>query len=53
MKNVIQSILTILFPFRELNDRPSVFIQYTWLDKVMNNTQVKDYLWTPPYENSY
>ena len=46
MKNTINTILSILFPFRELKDRPSVFIQDTWLDKVMRPTQVKDYLWT-------
>jgi hypothetical protein len=50
MKNLIHSVLSILFPFRELNDRPSVFVQQTWLDKAMNPTQVKDYLWTPSYD---
>jgi hypothetical protein len=47
MKKTITTILSILFPFREYNDRPSVFIQSTWLEKVMTSPQVKDYLWTP------
>jgi hypothetical protein len=51
MKNLIQSILSVLFPFQELNDRASVFVQQTWLDKMMTSPQVKDYLWTPPYDN--
>ena len=46
MKQYITTILSILFPFREYNDRPSVFIQSTWLEKVMTSPQVKDYLWT-------
>ena len=46
MKSTITTILSILFPFREYNDRPSVFIQSTWLEKVMTSPQVKDYLWT-------
>jgi hypothetical protein len=45
MKKTINTILSILFPFRELNDRPSVFIQSTWLEKVMTTPQLKDYLW--------
>jgi hypothetical protein len=47
MKNIVLNILTILFPFKELNERPSVFIQDTWLEKIMRPTQVKDYLWRP------
>jgi len=47
MKSTINTILSFLFPFREYNDRPSVFIQSTWLEKVMTTPQVKDYLWTP------
>ena len=46
MKQHINTILSILFPFQELNDRPSVFIQQSWLEKVMTSPQVKDYLWT-------
>jgi hypothetical protein len=50
MKQVIQTInnlLSTLFPVEKLDSRPSVFIQDTWLDKVMQPTQVKDYLWHP------
>jgi hypothetical protein len=47
MKKTINSILSILFPFKEHNCRMSVFIQETWLEKIMRPTQVKDYLWTP------
>ena len=43
--NTVKEILNFLFPFEELNDRPSVFIQDGWLDKVMQPTQIKDYLW--------
>lgn len=35
----------MLFPFRELNDKPSVFIQETWLEKHTRPLQVKEYLW--------
>ena len=52
MKKTIQSILSVLFPFREINDRTSVFVQQTWLEKMMNSPQVKDYLWTPSYDKS-
>lgn len=45
MKKTITTILSILFPFREYNDRPSVFVQSTWLEKVMTSPQLKDYLW--------
>ena len=41
------NVLAKLFPFEDLNDRPSVFIQQTWIEKVMNKSQVKDYLWHP------
>jgi hypothetical protein len=47
MKTVIHTILSILFPFKDLPSRPSIFIQETWLEKTMRPTQVKDYLWTP------
>jgi hypothetical protein len=47
VKSSINTILTLFFPFKELNARPSVFIQSTWLDKVMTSPQLKDYLWTP------
>jgi hypothetical protein len=47
MKKTINTILSILFPFRELNDRPSVFFQDTWLERAMYPTQIKDHLWTP------
>ena len=39
------NVLTKLFPFEPFDDRPSVFIQQTWIEKVMNKSQVKDYLW--------
>jgi hypothetical protein len=47
MKTVINHILTYLFPHQEPVGRPSVFIQETWLEKIMRPAQVKDYLWTP------
>jgi hypothetical protein len=47
MKQLINNILTYLFPFKELHDRPSVFIGQTWLEKNMDPLHVKDYLWTP------
>ena len=47
MKTVINQILTYLFPHQEPVGRPAVFIQETWLEKIMRPTQVKDYLWTP------
>lgn len=47
IKTIISRVLTILFPFKELNDRPSVFVQNSWIEKVMMPTQVKDYLWVP------
>ncbi len=46
MKKTINTILSILFPFQELNDRPSVFIQQSWLEKTLTSPQLKDYLWT-------
>ncbi len=45
MKKTINTILSILFPFQELNDRPSVFIQQSWLEKTLTSPQLKDYLW--------
>lgn len=52
MKNTIINILSILFPFQENNTRVSVFIQETWLEKVMRPTQVKDYTWHGEAKNS-
>ena len=45
MKQHINTILTFLFPFEEPTSRTSVFIQETWLEKIMRPTQMKDYLW--------
>jgi len=45
MKNVINNILSILFPFNDKPSRSSIFIQETWLEKAMRPTQIKDYLW--------
>jgi hypothetical protein len=45
MKKTINTILSILFPFQELNDRPSVFVQQSWLEKLLTSPQLKDYLW--------
>jgi len=47
MKTVINQILTFMWPHRDPIGRPSVFIQESWLEKIMRPTQVKDYLWTP------
>jgi hypothetical protein len=47
MKNIITNILSILFPFEEPAGRVSVFMQDTWIERIMKPTQVKDYLWTP------
>lgn len=52
MKTTINTILSILFPFHELNYRSSVFIQETWMEKIMNPIQVKDYLWHGEVKNS-
>lgn len=41
------TFLTKMFPFEDFDERPSVFIQQTWIEKVMNKSQVKDYLWHP------
>jgi hypothetical protein len=46
--HTIKEILSFLFPFQNLDDRPSVFIQETWLDKAMRPTQIMDHIWTPP-----
>lgn len=47
MKTVINNILSFVFPFDDKPSRTSVFIQESWIEKVMRPTQVKDYLWTP------
>ena len=49
MKNLITKLLSALFPFEEPTSRNSVFVQETWIDTVMRDTQVKDYLWTPSF----
>jgi hypothetical protein len=49
MKKLISDILSFLFPFEEPISRKSVFIQEAWIDNVMRDTQVKDYLWTPSF----
>jgi hypothetical protein len=46
IKQAVEKLLSILFPFEDFNDRPSVFLQESWLSKIMQPTQVKDYLWT-------
>jgi hypothetical protein len=46
--HIVKEILSFLFPFEELNDRPSVFIQQGWLEKNLSETHIKDYLWHPP-----
>ena len=46
MKHIITNILSLLFPFQELKDRPSVFLQESWIERVMRPTQLKDYLWS-------
>ena len=43
--NTVKEILSFLFPFEELDDRPSVMIQDSWLSKIMRPTQIQDYLW--------
>lgn len=50
MKQHINNILSFLFPYQAPQSRVSVFIQSTWLEKMMSPTQVKDYLWTPSYQ---
>ena len=44
----ITKILSLLFPFKELNEKPSLFMQDTWLEKNTRTLQVKDYLWHQP-----
>ena len=46
--HIVKEILSFLFPFEELNDRPIVFIQQGWLEKNLSETHIKDYLWHPP-----
>jgi ABC-type uncharacterized transport system permease subunit len=46
MKKTINTILSILFPFKELNSKVSVLSEQSWLEKVMTTPQLKDYLWT-------
>ena len=46
MKQHINTILSILFPFQELNSKVSVLSEQSWLEKIMTSPQVKDYLWT-------
>ena len=46
-KQVINSILSFMFPFHELNDRQSVLLSDTWLERIMKPTQIKDWLWSP------
>lgn len=45
MKTTINKILSFFFPFEEYTSRTSVFMQQSWLEKVMTSPQVKDYLW--------
>jgi hypothetical protein len=45
MKDIINKILSFVFPFEENNTRTSVFIQESWLEKTMRPTQLKDYIW--------
>jgi hypothetical protein len=47
MIKAITFILEKLFPFQDINDKPSVFIQDSWLVKNTRPLQVKEYLWTP------
>lgn len=44
----ITKILSLLFPFKEPNEKPSVFMQDTWIEKTIRPLQVKDYLWHSP-----
>lgn len=46
--NTVKEILSFLFPFEELDDRPSVFISQTWLEKNLDSLHIKEILWTPP-----
>lgn len=50
IKNTIQSILSIMFPFKETPTRNSVFMQQTWLEKNTDSLHVKDYIWTPSFK---
>jgi len=45
IKQAVEKLLTILFPFEEIDSRVSVLSEQTWLEKIMRPTQVKDYLW--------
>lgn len=45
MKHFINNLLSALFPYKEHTYRTSVFIQDTWLERIMRPTQVKDYMW--------
>jgi hypothetical protein len=50
IKNTIQSILSIMFPFKETPTRNSVFMWQTWLEKNTDSLHVKDYIWTPSFK---
>jgi hypothetical protein len=45
IKQSIIKLLSILFPFEEYNDRQSVLLQSSWIEKIMTTPQLKDYLW--------
>ena len=45
IKNTIIKLLSIFFPFHEYNDRQSVLLQSSWIEKIMTTPQLKDYLW--------
>ena len=51
IKTVVNNVLSIVFPHKEPLGLPSVFIQETWLEKIMRPTQIQDYLWNRNNEN--
>ena len=50
MKELVNTILSKLFPHKEPTLRLSPFIEMTWLEKNMQDTHILDYLWTPSKE---
>jgi len=51
MKTLISKILSLLFPHQEPSSKLSIFLEETWLEKIMKPTQVKDYLWNPSFKD--
>ena len=47
MKELINTILSKLFPHKDPTPNLTPFIQMSWLEKNMQDTQIIDWIWTP------